>query len=152
MFTYEWYLAILKSYVQNRVHLKGSIMEGYTIEEVVECCIDYVKDEKRIGLSIPLHEGRLRGRGRMCQKSFVDSDYNSVIEADFSKGGATRRGVGRGPIRARRTVREGPSGAETQAQRGRQRVGSVGDAGAEQGRERGREVGWWVIVTEPPQK
>jgi hypothetical protein len=32
--------------VQNRTHLEGSIMEGYTIEEVVECCVDYVKDGK----------------------------------------------------------------------------------------------------------
>jgi hypothetical protein len=59
-------------------------MEGYTTEEVVECCTDYVKDRKRIGLPIPLHEGRLRGRGRMGQKSFVDRDYNSVSEAHFS--------------------------------------------------------------------
>jgi hypothetical protein len=44
MFPYERYLAVLKSYVQNRVHLEGSIMEGYTTEEVVEYCIDYVKD------------------------------------------------------------------------------------------------------------
>jgi hypothetical protein len=59
-------------------------MEGYTTAEVVECCANYVKDGKMIGLSIPLHEGRLRGRGRMCQKSFVDRDYNSVSEAYFS--------------------------------------------------------------------
>jgi hypothetical protein len=82
MFPYERYLAVLKSYVRNRAHLKGSIMEGYTIEEVVECCVDYIKDGKRIGLLIPLHEGRLRGR--MCQKSFIDEDYNSVSEAYFS--------------------------------------------------------------------
>jgi hypothetical protein len=66
--------------VQNRAHPEGSIMEGYTTEEVVECCADYVKDGKRIGLPIPLHEGTLRGRGRgrrrMSQKSFVDIDYN----------------------------------------------------------------------------
>jgi hypothetical protein len=37
-------------------------MEGYTTEEVVECCVDYVNDEKRIGLPIPLHEGRIIGR------------------------------------------------------------------------------------------
>jgi hypothetical protein len=65
MLPYERYLAMLKSYVWNRAHPEGSIMEGYTTEEVVECCTDYVKDEKRIGLPIPLHEGRLRGRGRM---------------------------------------------------------------------------------------
>jgi hypothetical protein len=65
MFPYEWYLVVLKSYVRNRAHPEGSIIEGYTTEEVVECCVDYVKDGKRIGLSIPLHEGRPRGRGRM---------------------------------------------------------------------------------------
>jgi hypothetical protein len=39
---------------------------------------------KRIGLPIPLHEGRLRGRGIMSQKSFVNRDYNSVSEAHFN--------------------------------------------------------------------
>jgi hypothetical protein len=51
--------------VQNCAHPEGSIMECYTIEEVAECYADYVKDGKQIGLPIPLHEGRLRGRGRM---------------------------------------------------------------------------------------
>jgi hypothetical protein len=60
IFPYERYLAVLKSYVRNRAHPEGSIMEGYTTEEVVECYADYVKDEKRIGLPIPLHESRLR--------------------------------------------------------------------------------------------
>jgi hypothetical protein len=64
-------LVVLKSYVQNHSHPEGSVIEGYITEEVVECCADYIKDEKRIGLSIPLHEGRLRGRGRMSQKSFL---------------------------------------------------------------------------------
>jgi hypothetical protein len=77
-------LAVLKSYVRNHAHPESSIMEGYTIEEVVECCADYVKDGKRIALSISLHEGRLRGKGRMSQKNFVDRDYNSVSEAHFS--------------------------------------------------------------------
>jgi hypothetical protein len=57
MFPYERYLAVLKSYVWNRAHPEGSIMECYTIEEVVECCTDYVKHGKRIGLPIPLYEG-----------------------------------------------------------------------------------------------
>jgi hypothetical protein len=86
MFLYERFLAVLKAYVQNRAHTEGSIMEGYITEEVVECCVDYVKDGKRIGLIIPLHEGRLRGRGRgrMSQKTFVDKDYSLVSEAHFS--------------------------------------------------------------------
>jgi hypothetical protein len=84
MFPYEWYLAVLKFYVRNRSHPEGSIMKGYTTQEVVECCAYYVKDRKRIGLLIPLHEGRLRGRGRIGQKSFIDRDYNLVSEAHFS--------------------------------------------------------------------
>jgi hypothetical protein len=72
------------TYVRNHAHLEGSIIEGYTTEEVVECCIDYVKDGKRIGLPISLHEGRLIGKARMCQKSFVDRDYNSVSETHLS--------------------------------------------------------------------
>jgi hypothetical protein len=84
MFSYKQYLAVLMSYVRNRAHPEGSIMEGYTTEEVVECYTYYVKDRKRIGLPIPLHEGRLRGRGRMGQKSFVDRDYNSISEAHFN--------------------------------------------------------------------
>jgi hypothetical protein len=65
MFLYERCLVVLKSYVQNHAHPEGSIMEGYTTEEVVECYVDYVKDGKQIGLPIRLHEGRLRGTGRM---------------------------------------------------------------------------------------
>jgi hypothetical protein len=84
MFPYERFLVVLKAYVRNCAHLKGFIMEGYTTEEVVECCIDYVKDGKRIGLPILLHEGRLRGRGRMGQNTFVDRDYSLVSETYFS--------------------------------------------------------------------
>jgi hypothetical protein len=80
MFSYERFLVVLKAYVQNYAHPEGSIMEGYTTEKVVECCTDYVKDGKWIDLSIPLHEGRLRGRGRMGQKTFVDRDYSLVNE------------------------------------------------------------------------
>jgi hypothetical protein len=84
IFPYEWFLSVLNAYVWNRTHPEGSIMESYTTEEVVECCVDYVKDGKRIGLLIPLHKGRLRGRRRMCQQTFVDKDYTLVSEAHFS--------------------------------------------------------------------
>jgi hypothetical protein len=57
MFLYERYLAVLMSYVWNHAHPAGSIMEGYITEEVVECCADYVKDGKRIGL--PIHYMRV---------------------------------------------------------------------------------------------
>jgi hypothetical protein len=84
MFSYEKFFAILKAYVRNQAHPVGSIMEGYTTEEVVECCTYYIKDGKQIGLPIPLHEGRLGGRARMGQKTFVDTDYSLVSVAHFS--------------------------------------------------------------------
>jgi hypothetical protein len=84
MFPYEQFLTVLKAYVRNSAHLEGCIMEGYTTEEVVECCVDYVKDEKWIDLPISLHEGRLRGRGRMGQKTFLDRDYSLVSKTHFS--------------------------------------------------------------------
>jgi hypothetical protein len=45
-------------------------MKGYTTKKVVQCCADYVKDRKRIILSIPLHEGRLRGRRKNGSENF----------------------------------------------------------------------------------
>jgi hypothetical protein len=57
MFPYERFLVVLKGYVRNHAHLEGSIMEGYTIKEVVKCCADYIKDGKRIGL--PNHYTRV---------------------------------------------------------------------------------------------
>jgi hypothetical protein len=32
--------------VRNPAHPEGCIMKGHTTEEVVECCVDYVKDGK----------------------------------------------------------------------------------------------------------
>jgi hypothetical protein len=84
MFLYEQFLVVLKAYVRNHAHPEDSIMEGYTTEEVVKYYVDYVKNGKRIGLPIPLHEGRLRGRGRIGHKTFVDRDYSLVTEAHFS--------------------------------------------------------------------
>jgi hypothetical protein len=43
-------------------------MEDYTTKKVIECCADYVKDGKWIGLPIPLHEGRLRGKEEWVRK------------------------------------------------------------------------------------
>jgi hypothetical protein len=37
-------------------------------KKVIECCADYVKDGKWIGLPIPLHEGRLRGKEEWVRK------------------------------------------------------------------------------------
>jgi hypothetical protein len=54
MFPYEWFLAVLKAYVRNCAHPEGSIMDG-----------------------------KLRGRGRIGQKTFVDRDYSLVNRGIF---------------------------------------------------------------------
>nr|AAX96366.1 transposon protein, putative, CACTA, En/Spm sub-class [Oryza sativa Japonica Group] len=67
-----------------RVPIEGSMVEGYSTEEVVECCIDYLKDGYAIGVPVPRHEGRLSGRGTIGKKRFVTHDHKSFQEAHFS--------------------------------------------------------------------
>jgi hypothetical protein len=52
MYPYERYMIVMKGYVHNRAHPEGSIIEGYTTKEVIECYADYIKDEKSIGVPI----------------------------------------------------------------------------------------------------
>ena len=59
-------------------------MEGYTTEEIVECCTDYINDSTSIGLPISRHEGRLSGKGTKGRKSFTDRDYQRIDKAHFS--------------------------------------------------------------------
>lgn len=84
MWSNERYMAVLKGYVRNRAHPEGSMIEGYTTEEVVECYIDYIKDGKAIGVPVPRHEGKLTGRGTKGKKRFINAGYKSVREAHFS--------------------------------------------------------------------
>ena len=61
------------------------MIEAYTTEEAIESggplCNKCLKDQIAIGLPLSQHEGRLYGKGRMGQKSFIPSDYNTVLEA-----------------------------------------------------------------------
>jgi hypothetical protein len=84
MYAFERYMGILKGYVRNRAHPEGSMIEGYSTEEVVECCIDYIKDSNPIGVPVSRHEGRLSGRGTKGKKRFIDHDYKAVEEAHFT--------------------------------------------------------------------
>jgi hypothetical protein len=40
------------TYVHNHAHPKGSIIEGYTTEKVIECYIDYMEDGNPIGVPV----------------------------------------------------------------------------------------------------
>jgi hypothetical protein len=50
MYPYKRHMVVMKGYVCNCAHPEGSMTEGYTTEEVVECYIDYIKDGKLIGV------------------------------------------------------------------------------------------------------
>jgi hypothetical protein len=52
MYPYEHHMVVINGYVHNRAHPKGSMIEGYTTEEVIEYCIDYMKDENLIGVPV----------------------------------------------------------------------------------------------------
>jgi hypothetical protein len=52
MYPYEGHMVVMKGYVRNRAHLKVSMIEGYTTDEVVECYADYIKDGKPIGVLV----------------------------------------------------------------------------------------------------
>jgi hypothetical protein len=64
------------------------MIEVYTTEEEIEfrdpLCNKCLKDQIAIGLTPSRHEGRLYRQGRMGQKSFIPSDYNTVLEAHHS--------------------------------------------------------------------
>jgi hypothetical protein len=63
MYPYERHMVIMKSYVRNRAHPEGCMIEGYTTEEIIECYADYIKDGKSIGIPVSRHHGRLLGKG-----------------------------------------------------------------------------------------
>ncbi|KAL8131239.1 hypothetical protein AgCh_007239 [Apium graveolens] len=59
----ERFLCILKAYVRNRHHPEASIVEGYSIEETIEFCTDYLASTDPVGIPRSRHEGRLDGQG-----------------------------------------------------------------------------------------
>jgi hypothetical protein len=84
MYLYEHHMVVMKSYVRNRAHPQGSMIDGYITEEVIECCLDYIKDGKPIGVPISRHYGRLSRKGTKGHKLFTNVTYERVCEAYFS--------------------------------------------------------------------
>jgi hypothetical protein len=84
MYPYEHHMVVIKGYVRNRAHPEGSMIEGYTTKEVIECSIDYIKDRKPIGVPVSQHHGRLSWKETKGHKSFTDVTYQRVHEAHFS--------------------------------------------------------------------
>jgi hypothetical protein len=52
MYPYKRHVVVMNGYAHNHAHAKGSMIEGYTTEKVIECCVDYIKDGKLIGVLV----------------------------------------------------------------------------------------------------
>jgi hypothetical protein len=63
MYLYKRFNGILKSFVRNQAYPKGSMVQGYCIEEAMEWALNYVDPSNLIGVPKSRHEGRLIGKG-----------------------------------------------------------------------------------------
>ena len=68
MWSYEWFMSVLSRYMYNRAYLEGSMIEGYSTKEVIECCQEYLKVQKGIDKPDSCHKGRLAGRALVVEK------------------------------------------------------------------------------------
>jgi hypothetical protein len=84
MYPYERHMVVMKGYVRNRAYPEGSMIEGYTTEEVIEYCVHYMEDGNLIGAPVSRRHGRLFGKRNKGHKSFIDITDQRVHEAHFS--------------------------------------------------------------------
>nr|AAM74359.1 Putative transposable element [Oryza sativa Japonica Group] len=82
MWLFEWYMGVLKFYIRNRAKPKGSIIEGYTTEEAIEFCVNYMSEADPIGVPMSRHEGRLSGVGTIGRKR-IRPDQVSYAQAHY---------------------------------------------------------------------
>ncbi|XP_078149690.1 uncharacterized protein LOC144545009 [Carex rostrata] len=82
MYQFERFMGILKSYVRNRHRPEGSIVEGYSTEEVIEFCTNYMTGVGHIGVPKSRYEGRLQGVGTIGLKAIV-ADRDELLKAHF---------------------------------------------------------------------
>jgi hypothetical protein len=79
MWSYERFMSVLSQYMHTLAYLEGSMIDGYSTEEVIECYQEYLKGQRGIGKLDSHHKGRLAGKGTKGRKVFIDQDYNEVI-------------------------------------------------------------------------
>jgi hypothetical protein len=84
MYPYVRHMVVMKGYVRDRAHPERSMIEGYTTEEVIECCRDYMKNGNPIGVPVSRHGGQFSRKGIKGHKLFIDATYQTVCEAHFS--------------------------------------------------------------------
>ena len=72
MYPYERFMSTLNKYTMNRVHPQGSMVQGYSVEEVVDWCLDLIDPTNPIDISKAHHEGRLAGLGILGEKTVAE--------------------------------------------------------------------------------
>jgi len=82
MFPFKRLMKVFRRYVRNRFRPEGGMVEGWSTEEAIEFCTYYL-DIKRIGVLESHHEGRLRGKGTIREKSVTVDDHVSFRQAQF---------------------------------------------------------------------
>jgi hypothetical protein len=60
------------------------MIEGYISKEVIECCQEYLKVQRGIGIPDSRYKGRLAGKGTNGRKMFIDSEYTEVSLAHYA--------------------------------------------------------------------
>jgi hypothetical protein len=75
MYAYERFNDILKSFVGNRAYPKGSMAQGYCIEEVMEWALNYADLSNLIGVPMSRHEGRLTRKGTIVKKAITSDPH-----------------------------------------------------------------------------
>ena len=82
MYPYERFMSTLNKYTMSRVHPQGSMVQGYSVEEVVDWCLDFIDPTNPIGISKARHEGRLAGMGILGEKT-LNPDVDAFQQAHF---------------------------------------------------------------------
>jgi hypothetical protein len=75
MYAYKRFSDILKSFIRNRAYPKGSMVQGYYTEEVVEWALNNVDPSNPIGVPKSHHQGRLIGKGIIWKKAITPDPH-----------------------------------------------------------------------------
>jgi hypothetical protein len=84
MWTYERFMSILNWHILNCAYPEGSIIERYSTDEIIECCLGYLKDKVGIGLPVQRFFGMLEGVGTVGRKTFIDKHFKGVQHTHYS--------------------------------------------------------------------
>ncbi|XP_076941291.1 uncharacterized protein LOC143610795 [Bidens hawaiensis] len=71
MYPFERYMGVLKGHVRNRNRPEGSIIEGYSSEEVIEFCKGYMEGVDSVGVPKTRHSGQLEGHEVVGLKAII---------------------------------------------------------------------------------